>query len=110
VSRLPSNVLSAGLGGLALKEIYERSDLVSALSGMPHRVLAVDLVPISTPHTLSRDETRLDEVGDDPLHRSLRDPDVLRDVAQAHVRVLRDAEQDLGVVRDERPAAALLAI
>jgi len=93
-----------------MKEIEERADLESALSGVPHRVLTVDLVPISTPHTLARDETRLDEVGDDPLHRSLSDPDVLGDVAQAHVRILGDAEQDLGVVRDERPADALLAI
>jgi hypothetical protein len=101
--------LSVGLGRLAeAKEVEERSDLVPALRGVSHRVLTVDLVTVSTPHSLAREEAGCDEVGDDPLHGSLGDPDVIGYVAKAHVRVIRDAEQDLGVVRDERPARRCL--
>lgn len=77
---------------------------------MPHRVLTVDLVAVSTPYPLAREEAGFDEVRDDPLDGSFGDPDVLSHVAKANVRVLRDAEQDLGVVRDERPARRGLAI
>jgi hypothetical protein len=44
-----------------------------------------------------------DEVVDDRLHGSLGDPDLCGDVTEADVRVARDAEEYLRVVREERP-------
>jgi hypothetical protein len=51
----------------------------------------------------SLEKTGLGEVGHDALNGTLCDPDVIGDVAKADVRILSDAQQDLGVVGEEGP-------
>jgi hypothetical protein len=71
---------------------------------MSHLGTAVDRVVVSAPPALADDESRVDQVGEDPLGGALRDPDPLGDVAEPNVPVTGDAEEDLRVVRQERPA------
>jgi len=73
-----------------------------------HRRGLVDAVAVAASLAFPLDEPGLDQVGQDPLGRPDGDADRLRDVAQAHVRVARDAEQHLRVVGHELPAAALV--
>jgi hypothetical protein len=61
-------------------------------------------VSIPSPDLLAFDVLILFKVGDDPLHRPLGDPDLLRDLAKPKVRGLGKQEQDVGVVAEERPA------
>ena len=90
-----------------MEEVEEAADLLPVLRRMPeHQRLAIDEVPVSASTTLPHHETRLDEVGQDPLGGSHGDPHGLGDVAQPDVGVARDAEEYLRVVRDELPAAA----
>jgi hypothetical protein len=44
----------------------------------------MDLVPVPASYSLARDVSGLDEVGDDSLRCALRDPNGLRDIAQAY--------------------------
>jgi hypothetical protein len=71
---------------------------------MSHLGTAVDRVVVPAPVALTDDEPSVDQVGDDPLGGALRDADPVRDVAEPDVRVSGDAEKDLRVVRQERPA------
>jgi hypothetical protein len=48
---------------------------------MPHRVLAVDGVPVAAPYALDLHVARIDELGDDPLSRALGDAHPLRRAA-----------------------------
>ena len=70
---------------------------------MPQGRLTIDRVVIPSPDPLDRDVARFDQVGDDPLSRALGDPDPLGDIPRPDVLVLRDAQEYLRVVRDERP-------
>ena len=56
---------------------------------------------------LALDEARLYEVGEDLLSGSFGDSDLVSDVSEADVGVVGEAEQHLGVVGDELPAAGL---
>ena len=49
------------------------------------------------------DVTGVDEVLDDAVHRSFADADEAGDLGEAYLGVLSDADQDVGVVRQERP-------
>jgi len=62
-----------------------------------------DRVAVAATDPLALDVLRRDEVLHDAMRRTLRDPDEVADVPQPHVRILRDAQQDLPVVRQERP-------
>ena len=61
-------------------------------------------VAVATSLALAFDVAGLDEVGQDSLRGSERDPDVVGDIAQPNLGVAGDAEQDLRVVGDELPA------
>ena len=76
---------------------------MAGLGPVAHRHLAVDDVPVAASDPLDLDESRLSEVADDPLRGALGDPDHRGDVAGPDVRVARDAQQDLHVVRQEAP-------
>ena len=86
----------------------ELTDVVSGLRRMAHLDAAIDHVAAPPAHPLALQEPGFDEVGDDPLDRTLGDPDHLRHVAEPYVRITRDAEQHLRVVRDEAPALSVL--
>lgn len=62
---------------------------------------------VSATHSAAFEEPGVNELGHDPLGGSFGDPHPLGDVTEANAGVACDAEQDLRVVRDERPAAGL---
>ena len=67
----------------------------------------MDLVAVASPFTASLDVSRGLQLGDDALDGSLRDPDSPRHVAHAGIRSLDEAEQDVGVIREEGPGRIL---
>jgi len=73
------------------------------LGGVSHLDLRVDHVVVSSSDALAGDVARFDEIRDDSLGSPLRDPHGECDLAKAQIAVLRDDEEHLGVVRDERP-------
>src|SRR5690242_6417523 len=93
---------SSGLPGLG-ERLEQRTDLVADLCGMPHRVPAVDDVSVSTSNPLAFHVTGFDQVGQDALRRTFRDADTVGHVPQPDVRRLGDAQEDLGMVGEERP-------
>jgi hypothetical protein len=62
-----------------------------------HPVVVAPAVPVAL-HVPGRHE-----VGDDPLGRPLRDADPARDVPDPDLRVTRDADQHVRVIREEGP-------
>ena len=73
------------------------------LGRVPHRVLAVDHVGVTAADSARRHVAAGNEVRDDPLARALGDPDALGHVPETNLGVLRQTEENLGVVREERP-------
>jgi hypothetical protein len=96
-----------GSAGLGPEEIEERADLLLCLSSMAHGRIPVDRVVVASTDPLALEYASLDELCGDPLRRSLGDPDLVGDVPKPRVAVLRDAQKDLSVVREERPLRGL---
>ena len=71
---------------------------------MAHRVLVIDGVAIAAPDTLGLDVAAFDQLSEDALCRAFSDSHVLGDVAQPDVGRLGQAQQNLGVVGEERPS------
>ena len=65
------------------------------------RQLGLDLVDVSPADPLASDVAVVDQLGDDPVGASLRDPHGLGDITQANAGIVRNAEQDLSVVGEE---------
>lgn len=86
------------------QEPEELADLELALSGVAHRRVWIDHIPVSSADALSCHIAGIDEVLDDALRRALGHTHEIRDVAQPRVGVVLDAEEDLRVVREEMPA------
>jgi hypothetical protein len=84
-------------------EVEEGSDFDVLLRWVAHVPVFVDAVAVAATFALALDEPRLDEVGDDALCGSLGDPDLLGNVSKPDVRHAGDAEEHLGVVREEPP-------
>ena len=98
------------LGGrIELEEVEEFAYVVIGLGGVAHGGGAVDGVMGAPAHSFAGDEAGLSEVADDSLGCPFGDPDALGDVAQPHVALPGDAQQDLGVVGDEPPGLAVAA-
>ena len=79
------------------------TDLVAVLGGVTHGYVGSDAVAVSTADPFAFDVAGFDQVGDDPLGGALGDSDALGDVTESRVRVVVEAEKDLGVVREEPP-------
>ena len=79
------------------------ADLVAVLGGVTHGYVGSDAVAVSTADPFALDVAGFDQVGDDALGGSLGDSNALGDVTESRVRVAVDAEEDLGVVREEPP-------
>lgn len=101
--------LSRGDGPVGQAEqLEEPADLLAVLGGVPqHRRLVVDQITVPPSLAFSLDEAGLDEISQDFLCGSFGDPDLVGDVAEANVPVAGEAEQHLGVIGDELPAAGL---
>lgn len=82
----------------------EFADVVALLGGVAHGDVGVDAVVVAAADAVALDVAGVDQVGDDALCGALGDADHLGDVTEADVGVALDAEQHLGVVREEPPA------
>jgi hypothetical protein len=99
-----SEIRSAGVGlGFWSEEIEEWADLVLGLGCVSHCCASVDQVVVAASDSAPFDDVRVDEVCDDSLGGSFGDSDGLGDVPKPDVGVLRDAQEHLRVVREERP-------
>ncbi len=65
--------------------------------------MVVDAVAIATAILVLDDVAGLGQVGDDPERGALGDAERSGDVAQAHPRIMRDADQGAGMVGEETP-------
>jgi len=108
--RAAEELPSAGLDLIFGQDEAEKlSDRMSLLRGVPHLGIWVDHVVVPPSDTSPFEVIRFNEVLDDPLRRPLRNPDPVGDVLQPDVAVLRDGEQYLCVVREERPRLVFLS-
>src|SRR5215211_1238034 len=87
-----------------LQEIEQVADRAAELGRMAHCALAVHGVLVPPPDATPLEKPSLHEVRDDSLNGALGDPDLAGNVSEAHAWVAGDAEQNLHVVREERPA------
>src|SRR5262249_47400488 len=99
---------SAALFVVEPEEPEELADVVAVLGRVAHGDVGVDAVVVTSADSLALDIAGFDQVGDDALSCALRDPDLLGDVAEAHIGVALDAQQDLRVVREEPPGLVFL--
>ncbi len=90
-----------------MEEFEQLADLVLVLLGMPHATLGIEHVPIATSDALAFEITRLHEVVDDPLSRSLGYANRVCDVTQTCIRLPVEGQQDLRVAREEVPGTAI---
>src|ERR671930_1700399 len=91
-----------------LKHVEELPDRMSLLRRVAHLDPRVDEVVVTPTDAPPLDVAGFDEVHEDPLSRPLRDTDVLGEVPQPDVRVVRDPQEHLRMVREERPRRVLL--
>jgi hypothetical protein len=90
--------------GLA-EEVEKLADLVIELRSVAHRDAALDRVVVAPSDASTRDVTGVHEVGDDSLRSPLGDSHRPGDVPQAGIRIPLNAQEHLGVARQEVPAA-----
>ncbi len=97
----------AGLArvGLAhgLEHAEDLADVVVAFERMAQRKGGVELVAVAAALAVSLQVAIVDELGHDALRCAFGDADGAGHVSQAHLRVASQAQQDVGVVREERP-------
>ena len=72
-------------------------------AGLGQRQVRLDLVAVAAAVFLLDHITGLGEVSDDAVGAALGDAQAGRDVAQPRARVMRDAQQDPGVIGQETP-------
>ena len=85
------------------------ADVVAVLGGVTHGYVGSDAVVVSPADAFALDVPGFDEVGDDALGGSFGDANALSDVAESRVRIVVEAEQDLGVVREGPPRLAFVS-
>lgn len=90
------------------EEIQERPDVLFCLGGVPHRCVAVDEVMVAAPDPPSLQDACVDQVGGYALGGAFGDAHLLSDIPETGLTVFGDAEQHLGVIREERPVLARL--
>lgn len=89
----------------ALGQYSEKSAYLEVvLQRVTQRQFGMDLVAIPPADSFMRKVAGLLELGDNPLCCALGDRNLFCHITQAHIRVLGDAKQHMGVVREEGPA------
>jgi hypothetical protein len=72
--------------------------------GLGQRAVSLDLVAITAAVFMFDDVSGRSQVRDDAVRAALGDAQNGRDVPQSRVWILRDAQQDAGVIRQETPS------
>lgn len=88
----------------ALKEVDKRAYLEVHDGWMAKAGAAIDLVAVAAANLRPINVALGDEIGNDPLGSSLRDPDALGDVPCTAIRVAGDTQQHVAVVGEKNPA------
>ena len=83
------------------EEIANTALLYLLHEGVMQRELGIDLVDVSPATSLANDVAVLDQLRDDAMGASLRDPHGLSDVTQANAGVVGNAQHDLSVIGEE---------
>lgn len=78
-------------------------DLVIGLEGVPQRPIQIHLVDVVAPLLASDDVAGRDQIADDAVRGALTDTDPPRDLCETNLGILHDAQQYVGVVREEGP-------
>ena len=89
-----------------MENVEKLADLVLELLGMAHAALGVEDVAVATADALALEIPGRHEVIDDPLSRSLRYSNRVRDVTQTGVGLSVESQQDLRVACEELPGTA----
>ena len=74
-----------------------------SLDRVPQRKIGSNLVAISTTLANSLDVPSFFQVGNDALHRALRDAYQISNIAHSRGRLPRNAQEDVRVIGKERP-------
>ena len=85
------------------QDVEQLPDALRAGDRVGEREVRVDRVPIAPALSLAGDVAGGAELGHDPVRGAFGDPDSVPDVAQADAGVVGNAEQDPGVIGQERP-------
>lgn len=88
-----------------LECLEELRDLMVVFEGMAETEMFVNCVVVAPAPSFSVEVSVAFEVDDDLHRRSFGDADEVGDLAKSEVGRLHDGEQDVGVVRQEGPAA-----
>src|SRR5207244_10703008 len=101
----PWRSCSGSLVGLRLlgEEAEKLADLPLAGERVRERKVWLDRVAVAPAVSLAGEVARCLELGDDAVGGALGDPDPLADLPQGQPGLIRDAEQQLTVVGQERP-------
>lgn len=75
------------------------------LDRVAESLLGHDVVHVATPLAVARDDAGRLEISHDPLNRTLGDPHHLGDIAKPDLWVPMQADEYMGVIRQERPRA-----
>jgi hypothetical protein len=74
------------------------------LDGVPQRQLGVELVFIASSDALTAQITVSHQVGDYALRGALGDADPFRYIAEPDLGILRNAQQNVGVIGEKGPS------
>ena len=98
-----SSASSAVAKVFAEHQVDQGGDAFVSFDRVPKRKIGSDLVAIPTTLANSLEVPSFLQLGDDPLNGALGDPDQLSDVAHPHLRLPRNAQEDVRVVGEKRP-------
>lgn len=95
--------LLGGRSGGPGEQAEERPDIAVLLVWMAQGDFWMKLILVAAPNAFTREIASIDEVGDDPLGSALGDPDAIGDIAEAHLGIGGDAQEDLGMIGEKGP-------
>jgi len=93
---------------LSAEGIEQFADSKVGLGGVPHLHVTVQAVVVAPADSFGIDVPGGYQVSDDSLRRSFGDSDHLRDIADSDLWIASDAQEGLGMVREERPSVGLV--
>jgi hypothetical protein len=86
-----------------LEDCEQVADLLLTRERVVQRQFRLDRVAVAPAGALTRDVARIDELDHDAMCGPFGYPDGIPDLAQTGTWVVRDMQEHLGVVREERP-------
>ena len=89
-----------------MNEPYEVADGAMRFDRMTEGLVGADPVAVLAADPLPLKESRLLEVGDDPLHGTLGDSHAGRHLAKHERGILREQDENVAVIGEHRPSVA----